>query len=66
MQKDIPGKKFLETLSFVLPAKTTVGLILENCGLGRKNKYQRFKQIFSRDIFLYLLNIFATAAPKLK
>ena len=24
MQKDIPRKKFLETLSFVLPAKTTV------------------------------------------
>ena len=27
MQKDIPRKKFLETLSFVNPAKATVGLI---------------------------------------
>ena len=27
MQKDMPRKKSLETLSFVLPAKTTVGLI---------------------------------------
>ena len=32
IQTDIPRKKFLETLSFVLPAKTTVRLIVENSG----------------------------------
>ena len=28
IKKDVPRKNFLETLSFVLPAKTTVGLIV--------------------------------------
>ena len=28
IQKDVPRKKFLETLSFDLPAKTTVGLMV--------------------------------------
>ena len=38
----------------------------KHCGLGEKNKTQSFQNLFSGDIFLYLLNIFATAAPKLK
>ena len=33
--------------------------------LGGKNKTQTFQKLFSGDIFLHLLNIFATAAPKL-
>ena len=37
----------------------------ENCGFGGKNKTQSFQKLFSGDIFLYLLNIFATAASKL-
>ena len=39
---------------------------LANCGFGGKNKTQSFKKLFLGDIFLHLLNIFATAAPKLK
>ena len=39
---------------------------LENCGFGVKNKTQSFQNLFSGDIFLHLLNIFATADPKLK
>ena len=39
---------------------------LENCGFGGKNKTQSFQKLFSGDIFLYLLNILATAASKLK
>ena len=33
---------------------------------GGKNKTQSFQKLFRGDIFLYLLNIFATAVPKLK
>ena len=67
MQKDIPRKQFLETLSFVLPAKNhSRPNSLENCGFGGKNKTQSFQKLFSGDIFLHLLNIFATAASKLK
>ena len=36
------------------------------CGFGGKNKTQGFQKLFWGDIFLYLLNIFAIAAPKLK
>ena len=36
MQKDIPLKKFLETLSLVLPAKTAVGLHLEMVRITKK------------------------------
>ena len=37
----------METLSFVLPAKTTIGLIvMENCGFGGKNKTQSFQTLF--------------------
>ena len=39
---------------------------LENCGFGGKNKTAGFQKLFFGDIFLYLLNIFATAAPELK
>ena len=39
---------------------------LENCGFGGKNKTQSFQKLFVGDIFLYLLNIFAMAAPKSK
>ena len=39
---------------------------LENCGFSGKNNTQSFQKLFSVDIFFYLLNIFATAAPKLK
>ena len=39
---------------------------LEKCGFGGKNKTQSFQKLFSGDICLYLLNIFATAAPKSK
>ena len=38
----------------------------ENCGFGGKIKTQSFQKLFSGDIFLHLLNIFATAVPKLK
>ena len=68
-KKIFPEKSFWKLLSFVHPAKTTVGLIvnsLENCGFGGMNKTQEFPKIFFGDIFLYLLNIFATSASKLK
>ena len=39
---------------------------LENRSLGEKNKIQSFQKLFSGDNFLYSLNIFATAASKLK
>ena len=50
--------------------KSFGGLIVfrrkENCGFGGKNKTQNFQKVFSGDIFLYLLNILANAASKLK
>ena len=65
MQKDIPRKKFLETQ--YQKAKTTGRPgSLENCGFGGKNKTQSFQKLSSGDIFLYLLDISATAASKLK
>ena len=67
IQKDIPGKKFLETLSFVLPAKTTVGLIVKRTVvLAGRTKFRVSKNFLLGEIFLYLLNIFATALPKPK
>ena len=39
---------------------------LGNCGFGGKNKTQNLQKLFSGDIFLYLLNIFVTAVPRLK
>ena len=66
-KKISPEKKFLETLSFVLPAKTTVGLIvLKTVVLAGRTKLRVSKNFFSKDMFLYLLNIFAIAAPKSK
>ena len=67
MLKDIPRKKFLETLSFVVPAKTTVGLIVSrSVVLAGRTKLRVSKNFFSGDIFLHLLNIFATATSKSK
>ena len=64
--KRYPRKKFLETVSFVLPAKTTVGLIHQTTVvLVGRTKLKSFQKLFSGDIFLNLLNIFATAASKL-
>ena len=39
---------------------------LENCGFGGKIKTKSFQTLFSGDIFLHLLDIFATTASKLK
>ena len=62
-----PDKKFLETLSFVLPAKTTEGLIVERTVvLAGRTKLRVSKNFLLGNIFLYLLNIFATAPSKLK
>ena len=36
------------------------------CGFGGKNKTQSFQNFFAGDIFVHLLNIFATAVPKSK
>ena len=67
MQKDIPRKKFLETLSFVLPAKTTLlETIRPTVVLAGRTKLRVSKNFFSGDIFLHLLNIFATAVPNSK
>ena len=67
MQKDIPCKKFLKTLSIVLPDKATVGLIVwRTVVLAGRTKLRVSKNVFSGDNFLYLLNIFETAAPKSK
>ena len=67
MQKDIPRKTCLETLSFILPAKTTVlKTIRPTVILAGRTELRVSKNFFRGDIFLYLLNILATAAPKLK
>ena len=66
-KKISPEKKFLETLSFVLPAKTTVGLIVSRTVvLAGRTKLRVSKNFFSGNIFLHLLNIFATTASKSK
>ena len=65
MQKNIPRKKFLETLSFVLPAKTTIGLIGQRTVVWRKKQNSEFRKTFFERCLLHLLNIFATAASKL-
>ena len=54
---------FLETLEFCSSRLNHNSL---NLGFGGKNKTQSFQKLFGRDIFLYLLNIFATAASKIK
>ena len=41
-------------------------MVLAGGGEGGGNKTQSFQKLFSGDIFLYLLNIFANAAPKSK
>ena len=66
MQKDIPRKNFLETLSFTLPAKTTVGLIVKRTVVLVGRTKLRVSRNFFGDIFLHLLNIFAIAASKFK
>ena len=66
MQKDIPPKKILETLSFVLPAKITVlHTIRPSVVLAGKTKLRVSKNFFGESLFV-LLNIFVTAAPKSK
>ena len=58
---------FLETLRFVLPAKTTfLQTIRPTVVLAGRPKLRVSKNFLSGDIFLYLLNIFATAVLKLK
>ena len=67
MQKDIPPKKVFENSEFCSSRQNhSRPSSLENCGFGGKNKTQSFQKLFLGDIFLHLLNIFATAAPKLK
>ena len=58
---------FLETLSFALPAKTTVLYTFRpTVVLAGRTKLRVSKNFLSGDGFWYLLNIFATAVPKLK
>ena len=65
--KKSPGKKFLETLSFCSSRQNHIKPnSLDNCGFGGKDKTHSFQKLFLADIVLYLLNIFATAAPKCK
>ena len=66
MQKDIPPKKVFGNSEFCSSRQNyRRPNSLENCGFGGNNKTQRFQKLFGGRIFLYLLNIFATAAPKL-
>ena len=66
-KKISPEKSFWKLLSFVFSAKTTVGLIIvqRTVILAGGTKLMSFQKLFLWDIFLHLLNIFATAAAKL-
>ena len=67
MQRDIPPQKAFGNPDFCSSRLNHNFLTyLTNRGLGGKNKTQSFQKLFSGDIFLYFLNIFATAASKLK
>ena len=55
MRKDIPRKKFLETLSLVLPAKTTVGLIVwKTVVLAGRTKFRVSKNFFRGYLFVFV------------
>ena len=64
-QKISPIKSFWKLWVWFFPANHSRPSSLQSCGFGGKNKTQSFQKLFSGDIFLYLLNISATAAPKL-
>ena len=66
MQKDIPRKKFLETLSFVLPAKTTVGLIVsKTVVLAGRTKLRVSKNFFRGYLFVFV-EYLCNRSPKIK
>ena len=55
MQKDIPRKKFLETVGFVLPAKTTVGLIVyRTVVFAGRTKLRVFENFFWGYLFAFV------------
>ena len=66
MQKDITRKKVFGNSEFYSSRLNhSTPNSLENCGFVGKKKL-RVSKTFWGDIFLYFMNIFATAAPKLK
>ena len=55
IQKDIPPKKFLETLSFVFPTKTTVGLLVRELWFRREEQNPEFpKTFFGGYVFAFV------------
>ena len=66
MQKDMPRKKFLETLSFVFSAKTAVGLIHQRTVvLAGRTKLRASKNFFGRYLFAFV-ECLCNCNPKIK
>ena len=66
MQKDIPRKKFLETLSFVLPAKTTVGLIVRELWFWREEQNSEFPKTFYGGYLFVFVEYLCNGSHKIK
>ena len=66
MQKDIPRKKFLETLSFVLPTKTTVLQTTRSIVvLAGRTILKSFQKLFAGISFAFV-EYLCNRSPKIK
>ena len=66
MQKDIPLKKFRETLSFVLPAKITVSLIVLRTAVLAGRTKLRVSQNFFRGYLFVFVEYLCNRSTKIK
>ena len=66
MRKDIPREKFLETLSFVLPANTKVGVIVQRTVvLAGRTKHRGTKSFFRGIAYLFVfVEYLSNRSPK--
>ena len=66
IQKDIPRKKFLETLSFVLPAKTQFSKLLGLLWFWREVQNSQFSKTFFGGYLLVFVEYLCNCSPKFK
>ena len=66
MQKDVPRKKFLETLGFVFPRKPQFSKLLGLLWFWREKQNSKIAKTFLGGYRFVFVECFVTAAPKLK
>ena len=66
IQKDMPKKSFWKLWVLFFPPKPQFSKLLDLLWFWREEQNSEFPKPFMGDIFLHLLNMFATAASKLK